>query len=72
MESAPTMDDDGFEKVAQEGEVVQFVCNASGEPAPFFLWSKNREIISTKNSRSVYTVNCNLFIFYLKKICINV
>jgi len=52
-ESAPTIEETGSELVALEGAVVQFLCNASGEPAPFFLWSKNGVIIPTRNSRCV-------------------
>ena len=50
-EAAPRIDQNQPERVANEGEDVQFVCNASGEPAPYFLWSMNGEIISTKNAR---------------------
>ena len=49
-ETAPDIDD-GFEVAVDEGQDLQFVCNATGNPDPFFLWFRNGAVLQVLDSR---------------------
>jgi len=45
------LDSGGFELTADEGSNLQFICNASGNPDPFFLWYKNNAVLQLFDDR---------------------
>jgi len=49
-DTAPSIGD-GLEVSVDEGQTLQFVCNATGSPEPFFLWFRNGAVLRVLDSR---------------------
>jgi len=42
---------DGYDIAVDEGRDVQFICNATGNPEPLFLWYRNGAALQVSDSR---------------------
>ena len=48
---APSLIDEGYEITVDEGQDLQFICNATGSPNPFFLWFRNGAALQVFDNR---------------------
>jgi len=48
-ETAPSLVEEGYAVTVDEGHDLQFICNATGNPKPFFLWFRNGAVLRVDN-----------------------
>lgn len=50
-DTAPSIVKEGYEVTVDEGQDLQFICNATGNPHPFFLWFRNGATLQVLDAR---------------------